>query len=116
MISNNSNLGRNNETADITPAETPIDAPVTMRDGRTVPVGEARRVYGDNSVLHRFGNWIITTFGIECLNRPFGVPWRVVTDPHWVEHWVGKVGVVRRDVEAAFKLAATMPQAHGVGE
>ncbi len=96
--------------------ETPHDTPVRMWHDGIVPVDEARRQAGDDEqpvdlTLHRFGDWTITMFGVECLSHPYSIEWSRVNEPNWIDHLTEKTWVVRADVELIFRLARSMPQA-----
>ena len=91
--------------------QTPHDAPVKCYDGVTRTVQEWREFLGEDApgqILHRFGQWIITDYGVEALGDPYWIEWDRVEEPDWVEHLCAKNWVHRPDVEAVFAQARTM--------
>ena len=96
-------------------AETPRDHPVKMWSGEVVSVNRAYdilEVWGGrpDPILHRWGDWIITSFGVECLSHPYWITWERMSE-EWVDHLCEKNWPVHSDVQNVFAMARMMPEA-----
>jgi len=40
---------------------------------------------GLGTILKRFGDWVVTTDGIECLTREYSIPRNEIEEENWVE-------------------------------
>ena len=95
--------------------EPPHDAPVTMWGGETVSVERAYQILDKmeckpDPIRHRWGDWIITDFGVECLSDPYFIPWSRMGE-EWVQHLCEKNWPVHEDVQNVFAKARSMPEA-----
>ena len=94
--------------------ETPHNAPVKMWFGETVSVERAYEILdgmGDkpDAIRHRWGDWIITNFGVECLSNPYYVEWARIGED-WVQHLCEKNWPDHSDVQNVFAKARSMPE------
>jgi hypothetical protein len=75
---------------------TPIDAPVQMWChplGETVTGSEAMSLLSDTDtdddfgkVICRFGDWVVTSHGMECLSRYYSIDAGRLYECNWVRH------------------------------
>ena len=96
--------------------QTFICAPVKMWDGEEVPLRAALQILDNlgcrpSKILRRWGDWAVTTYGVECLSHPYYIGWNRIWEQDWVEHICEKTWADRRWVSHAFAEARAMPQA-----
>ena len=74
-----------------------IDGPVTDDHGEAMTYAEAiRRVeaWGDQKVrgvIYRKGNWIVSSYGVDSLVRPYFFPLDRVWEGNWLRHLDEKI-------------------------
>lgn len=56
-------------------------------------------------VIERYGGWVVTTYGVECLTQPYFFEFARVDEPDWLDHMNGKTWVVMPDFAAALAHA-----------
>jgi len=97
--------------SDFTPTaeQTPLAAPVTMWSGETVTLDHALAIMAAldsplDAILARFGDWVATEFGCECLSCPYFIPVDRFNED-WPNHMIEKSWVNPSDFLAAFRFA-----------
>lgn len=56
-------------------------------------------------VIARFGTWVVTTYGVECLTIPYFFEYDRVNEDDWLRHMSGKTWVIMIDFETALEYA-----------
>jgi hypothetical protein len=76
---------------------TPIDAPVQMwcmPDGHLVSGTEAMRTLAEegepDAVVRRFGDWVVTSYGLQCISRHYEIAASRLWENDWVRHLAEK--------------------------
>lgn len=79
--------------------------PVRLLSGRTVSVEDARRINDVDPILERFGTWVVTEYGLECLTVHYAVEKRRLRETDWLDHMIHKTWVVAYDFSDALTAA-----------
>lgn len=53
-------------------------------------IRKATAAFETAPVLERYGSWVVTLYGVECLTIPYWVEFDRVNEPDWEEHMAGK--------------------------
>jgi hypothetical protein len=56
-------------------------------------------------IIHEFGTWAVTHYGVESLTTPYAIEWQRVHESDWVSHMAGKRWVDVRDFIRALDMA-----------
>ncbi|EHW0641839.1 TPA: hypothetical protein RQJ82_004271 [Vibrio vulnificus] len=56
-------------------------------------------------ILSTHGDWVVTTYGIECTSQPYPIAKSRYEEDDWIDHVGSKTWVIKSDFEAAFKKA-----------
>lgn len=92
-----------------TAEQTPTAASVTMWDGRVVALEAALAIMAAldsplDRIVARFGDWVVTQFGVECLSHVYFIEADRLNED-WPNHMCEKVWVHMPDFLAAFRFA-----------
>lgn len=66
---------------------------------------KAIKFYDISPVVKRFGAWVVTTYGIECLDHYYPIETSRVNETDWVDHMSEKTWVTIPDFAAALDYA-----------
>ena len=77
-----------------------------------VQLQEAAKRYEVDPIVKRFGAWVVTTYGIECLEQYYPIELSRVNESDWVEHMGGKMWVEIGDFSAALAYAKVLYATH----
>src|SRR5882724_1270086 len=70
-----------------------------------VKLRSAIELYEVSPIVKRFGAWVVTTYGIECLQNYYPIEFSRVNESDWVRHMSGKVWVNIREFASALDHA-----------
>lgn len=56
-------------------------------------------------VLSEHGDWVVTTYGIECTSHAYPIPKSRLKEDDWLEHVGSKTWVIKSDFKAAYEKA-----------
>ncbi len=81
---------------------------VLAYSSKTVTLEEAIRRFDVSPIVKRYGNWAVTTYGVECLSSYYAIEMRRVDEQDWLNHmqkktWINGIGMA--DFEAALSYA-----------
>lgn len=74
---------------------------------RTLSVAEAANYHGHEKIIKRFGRWIITDYGIDCLFTEYPIGKGRFDEMDWVKHLSEKPWVRIDDFKSALAFAKT---------
>ena len=78
--------------------------------GEEISVKEAMKRFGVDSIIKRFGAWVVTDYGIECLARSYPIELHRVEENDWLSHMREKRWVNMEDFTMAFVYAESLFQ------
>lgn len=82
------------------------DRPVTLIYGRgTMSFAEAVRSLDISTVIARYGDWVVTTYGLECLATYYPIPVDRLWSEWTLRHMSTKGWIVYADFAAAYEAA-----------
>lgn len=76
----------------------------TFVDG-SLTLSEVIKRYEISEIIRRFGQWVVTDYGLESLVIQYQIPKERFNETDWVSHMGGKKWVILDEFETAFKFA-----------
>lgn len=74
----------------------------------STPIEVLRQWYDVSPIRKQFGQWAVTTYGLECLTDSYAIDKARLKEPDWERHMSEKTWVLMEDFSAALKAARTM--------
>jgi len=87
---------------------------VTTVHGEIISMEEAVRRFEISPIIKRFGTWVVTTFGVECLSISYPVQFHRVNETDWASHLETKKWVVLEDFVKALRYARELQEKRDV--
>ena len=88
----------------------PSEENITTFHGEIITIDEAIRRFEISPIIQRFGTWVVTTFGLECLSTYYAIEFHRVNETDWVEHLETKKWVVLEDFIRALHYARELQE------
>jgi len=86
------------------------EATVTTFHGEVISVDEAVYRFDISPIIERFGTWVVTTFGVECLSTQYAIEFHRVNELDWITHMQIKKWVVIDDFVNALYYARELQE------
>lgn len=81
------------------------EQPVITIHKEVIDLDEAIKRFEISPIIKRFGTWVVSTYGVECLSAPYRFPFNRVDEPDWLQHMKEKRWVILDDLHDALSFA-----------
>ncbi len=84
-----------------------MNEPVKLpyRPYKEISLAEAIKWHDVGKIKQRFGTWVVTDWGIECLASYYPIEAKRLWEMDWTKHIAEKTWVVQKDFRAAYEAA-----------
>ena len=86
----------------------PYQGEVTSPSGDSITVIEAATRFDTAPLLRRYGDWVVTDYGIECLTTIYVIQKERLSEDDWFKHMEEKTWVNMDDFRKAFSAAESL--------